>query len=340
MSPSCQTQLRSSLSLYTIRPAMNRTPSQLSPSASRAFAGRPRLTGRAFTLIELLVVISVIAVLIGLLLPALGRAKGVAKVAQQLASAQQLMQGYLMYANEHEGFVLPARVEPGLGPQQIHDPVVDFAGRPVTGEPAKRYLWRLAPYLDYNMDVFYRDRGLADQLFGSALGIDNTNDVSSQAYLDYYALTVYPGFGINSQFVGGLPNYYKQSQINLYNMVGVGARGWWVSKLVEADRPSKLFTFVSSAYDGMGDFFDGYFQVQSPYFSSMTGPRWSDFGLPTRPDASPGKTGNVWPVDRSTSVAGLLDGHASSFNWEEMKDMRHWAPKADAPDWRLPFQFP
>lgn len=73
-----------------------------------------KLKFRAFTLIELLVVIAIIAVLIGVLLPALGQARKTSRATLCMTNMKNLVAGWQMYADTYKEVLVPHRA-PNLG---------------------------------------------------------------------------------------------------------------------------------------------------------------------------------------------------------------------------------
>src|SRR3954469_12724573 len=75
---------------------------------------------RAFTLVELLVVIGVIGILLGLLMPALTRARAQANSVRCKSNLRTLGQMLVIYENDNKGYLYP------VGPNSA------FTGKPTT----------------------------------------------------------------------------------------------------------------------------------------------------------------------------------------------------------------
>ena len=272
-----------------------------------------------FTILELILSVAIIALLAGLLLPALSLVKRSGQKTRELSAARQLMVAYSAYAYDHNGVLMP-----GLYRRNPTLPAFDEAGNELTGPAgllAARYPWRLAPYLNYNLSGLYQDEHVLSEL-------------QSQS-LNHYWISLVPSLGINAVFVGGDyqdGGWADSTHVRLFGRV-------YLTRLSEAKHPPRLIVFASARYSGEDlpgplpggrPFIEGYHRVNPPYLMSR---EW-------KPRYDPqGKDNDFGFVSLRhhfrEAVIGFFDGHAGTLDEAQIQDMRHWADQATSPDWTI-----
>lgn len=271
----------------------------------------------AFTLIELLVVIAIIAVLIGILLPSLGAARGLAKSTRELAAAQQTMIAFQLYAQDNDGRLLPGM--PEVGDVRGRDAPLDDRGEPITDPRiAQRYPWRLAPYLDYDFRGLYDDAALAT-LRGRRADFQ-------------YVVSLYPSLGMNVAYVGGSVNHLgDRTSQRVFGKV-------FLERDDQATRPTEVIAFASARFRGPGTIEElpdpeGFFRVEAPTFGAGWQESYDDRA--SNPGLNSGFVSLRHPGGSGgKAVAAMLDGHAEVLGWQELRDMRRWADQATSADWQ------
>ncbi|MFW6336615.1 MAG: type II secretion system protein [Phycisphaeraceae bacterium] len=269
---------------------------------------------RAFTLLELLVVISIVAVLIGILLPALGSARESAERVSATSDLRQVGVAYATHHTDHGGEVLWGKPPWSVNGRSITVKAPD--GTTLTGEIAARYPWRLVPYLEQDWNV----------LFSHA---QPPTPPSANAY----TLSLQPSFGINSAYVGGHDGAYEGFVVD----TAAGVKRPNVGKHVvfhrdEVRRTSGLIVFAEAQamladQPAFGEPGMGFHHVTPPRGG---GEKWTVTGGEISVTNSSALLGIPEGRYGDTTLAAFFDGHVAGLSPLELIDMRLWANEADA----------
>jgi prepilin-type N-terminal cleavage/methylation domain-containing protein len=289
------------------------------PRFSQRASHRPR--DRGFTLVELLVVISVIALLIGILIPTLGAARMNARKVQDLGVARQLMLAYNLYADDHRSMVLFGfrRNDPETG-QPVR--AYDANGKAITGLAAQRYPWRLMPYLDYSLTYLYQSLD------------DYEADFINPSFDFTYEFSAAPSFGLNQGFIGGSSDSDGTPSIEHPRTAQTFGDGWYVRRLSDPPHPERLITFATAfgrSATIYNEDLNGNYKITPPFVHARA---WRS-SPPDDSMVSSGEVGNIDLRYGGQAVVGFFDTHAATLDWAELQDMRRWAPEAETADWTL-----
>ncbi len=269
-----------------------------------------------FTLIELLVVISIIAMLIGILLPALGKARSSAQELRAKSDLKQLMVGYTAYQNDYAGHLMFAYPPGTLDGKPL---TVEFAGHTIPIPVSQRYPWRLVPYVSGVWDILHNHKDTPE--------LPKPDDAMMDAFLKAYQLSLNPAYGMNDVYVGGSASYGSFTD----GKPNYGAHA--VFHNAEINRPSDLIVLgdsqVRNLFPKPASPDEGYFRLTPP---RANGELWQAAGNDI--EVLSGAIMGV-PKGRYSPNAGMgfFDGHVSALSSSELADMRHWANNATTEDY-------
>ncbi len=298
---------------------------------------------KAFTIVEILVVVSIIALLMALLLPALSGVKGRSRKTSELSHIRQVGTAWNLYAGGNNDAAMPGYMEPTSVPPIIQKWDLSFEfprGSVIPDDIAAPWTWRLMPYLNNNYEIIrgYTGEERPDSLYIDVAAVPLDLD-EAQEFAEA------PAFGYNAYYTGGwwdieevedteidVPRFYDHVDLN-GNALSLTAKSIGAIR-----RQSGYITFCSSAKYDVGihrkpqDLDPGSWLVVPLFLADEY--QWdrvftTDGTLD--PEARETFVETHIPIGRHTGQAAVLyaDGHTSSEQPNMLFEPRMWINSTD-----------
>ncbi len=294
---------------------------------------------KAFTIVEILVVVGILALLLGMLLPALSGAQKRSHKHKELNAVRQVGLGWTLYANANNDKILPGYLDRQVQqrwrvryqyPNHLDIPAGSIAGP---------WTWRLLPYLENDLLTVH---GYADEEGYETVTLDPSATGATANAMQAFAnpIAFEPAFGYNAYYVGGWwtmdsglarPQFFDaQSEIE-----GTMKPVNLLSKSIGTiRRPTQLVTFCSSSSLAPGVYRKF---PKTQLGSHLVVPSWlGDVEQWQWVGALQVHVAATAPIGRYNGLAATLyaDGHTGANKPDELADMRKWIDRAKTRDFR------
>ena len=249
------------------------------------------MSRHAFTLIELLVVIAIIALLVGILLPSLGLARGAGQRLVCASNARQLQLAASAYAVDHAGSYPPGASDFRANLHRWHGSRTN---------PSEQFAADAAPLMGYMGDTPGTTQAIRScPTFARTIEADRNAPTSRTGAFEKSA----GGYGYNNAFVG-----------TLQGRVGPRSDHAWRVVSDETGSPEHLFTRPSQTMAFADAAFPSSRSIGGVIEYSFLEPRFQPaFGLAHRADPS------IHFRHNNRANIAHLDGHVESrqlgFSW-------------------------